>query len=380
MMIDPPLQFHEHHRDPQCRARTGVIDLPHGPVATPTFMPVGTAGTVKAIRHDTVEAMGYRLILANTYHLFLRPGTETIAAFGGLHRFSSWDHNILTDSGGYQIFSLAPFRKITDEGAHFQSHIDGARHMLTPERAVEIQVTIGSDIQMVLDVCTGPDQDRAGALEALDTTTLWAGRARDRWREAREESGYRGALFGIVQGNFFPDLRTRAVEATVALDLPGIAIGGLSVGESFDTYEAILAHTAALLPAHTPRYVMGIGTPEYILTAIEHGIDMFDCVFPTRAGRNGTLFTTGGRINLKMHASPVWTNRRIRRSTHSAAGATVSDISATCLRQMRSSGRCSLPNTTYVSCVAGRTSGRRDSWWNVSPFQARFSRTFFEPG
>ncbi|MCG8477797.1 MAG: tRNA guanosine(34) transglycosylase Tgt [Spirochaetales bacterium] len=298
-MIDPPFRFHEHHRDPQCRARTGVIELPHGPVVTPAFMPVGTAGTVKAIRHDTIEAMGYRLILANTYHLFLRPGTETLTAFGGLHRFSSWNHNILTDSGGYQIFSLAPFRKITEEGALFQSHIDGSRHMLTPERAVEIQVTIGSDIQMVLDVCTGPDQDHAGARDALETTTMWAHRARTRWLAAREDEGYRGSLFGIVQGNFFHDLRTRAVEETSALDLPGIAIGGLSVGEPFDTYKEILAHTASLLPANTPRYVMGIGTPEYILTAIEHGIDMFDCVFPTRAGRNGTLFTTRGRINLR---------------------------------------------------------------------------------
>lgn len=289
----------ELHTDETTQARTGRIDLPHGPVETPAFMPVGTAGTVKAVHHDTLDDMGYRLILGNTYHLFLRPGMETIAAFGGLHQFSTWGHNILTDSGGYQIFSLAPFRKITNEGAQFQSHIDGSRHMLTPERAVEIQTTIGSDIQMVLDVCTGPEEGRAGAEAALDTTTQWARRAKQRWLTARDEQGYRGALFGIIQGNFFPDLRTRSVEATVELDLPGIAIGGLSVGETFAQYEETLAHTAAQLPREVPRYVMGIGTPEYILSAIEHGIDLFDCVFPTRAGRTGTLFTTQGRINIK---------------------------------------------------------------------------------
>jgi queuine tRNA-ribosyltransferase len=289
----------EQHTDSDTHARTGRIDLPHGSVATPAFMPVGTAGTVKAVHHDTLEQIGYKLILGNTYHLFLRPGMETIAAFGGLHNFSTWQHNILTDSGGYQIFSLAPFRKITEEGAQFQSHIDGSRHLLTPERAVEIQTTIGSDIQMVLDVCTGPDEDHAGAVSALETTTAWARRAKSRWQQAREELGYQGQLFGIVQGNFFPDLRTRSVEATVALGLPGIAIGGLSVGETFEQYEETLAHTAAQLPNDVPRYVMGIGTPEYILTAIEHGIDLFDCVFPTRAGRTGTLFTTKGRINIK---------------------------------------------------------------------------------
>lgn len=288
-----------HHRDTTTRARTGRIDLPHGPVNTPAFMPVGTAGAVKAIDHDTIEQIGYRLILGNTYHLYLRPGIETLAAFGGLHRFSSWSHNILTDSGGYQIFSLAPFRKITADGAHFQSHIDGSRHLLTPERAVNIQTTIGSDIQMVLDVCTGPEEDRRGAEQALDTTTRWAHRAREEWRRTVEETGYPGLLFGIVQGNFFPDLRTRSVAATVELGLPGVAIGGLSVGEPFEQYEEILAHTAAQLPDDLPRYVMGIGTPEYILAAIEHGIDMFDCVFPTRAGRTGTLFTTRGRINIK---------------------------------------------------------------------------------
>lgn len=286
-------------RDQTTRARTGTLRLPHGTVSTPAFMPVGTAGAVKAVSHDQLHQLGYRLILANTYHLFLRPGMETLASFGGLHRFSSWEHNILTDSGGYQIFSLAPFRKITDQGVTFRSHLDGSTHMLTPERVVDIQCTIGSDIQMVLDVCTGADAPRSEAEEALRTTTLWAQRAYGHWRHRTERSGTPGLLFGIVQGNFFPDLRDRAVQETLELGFPGVALGGLSVGESFETYCKILAHTAPQLPEEKPRYVMGIGTPEYILAAIEQGIDLFDCVFPTRAGRTGTLFTTRGRLNLR---------------------------------------------------------------------------------
>lgn len=280
-------------------ARTGVISLPHGKVSTPAFMPVGTAGTVKAVDHDQLHMLGYRLILANTYHLLLRPGLVTLQALGGLHAFSTWEHNILTDSGGYQIFSLAPFRRITEEGAAFRSHIDGSSHVLTPENAVDAQVIIGSDIQMVLDVCTGADADRGEAEAALGTTTIWAGRAKERWHRKRNDENYPGHLFGIVQGGFFPDLRTEAVKRTVDLGFPGIALGGLSVGETFSCFQEMLAHTAAQLPAELPRYVMGIGTPEYVLAAIGEGIDMFDCVFPTRAGRTGTLFTTEGRLNIK---------------------------------------------------------------------------------
>jgi queuine tRNA-ribosyltransferase len=262
-------------------------------------MPVGTVGTVKAVDHDQLHQLGYRLILANTYHLLLRPGLPTLQNFGGLHRFSTWQHNILTDSGGYQIFSLAPFRRITEEGAAFRSHIDGSSHLLTPEKAVDAQVIIGSDIQMVLDVCIGPDADRRDAKEALEITTSWARRARNQWLHHQDATDYPGHLFGIVQGGFFPDLRAEAVQRTVDLGLPGIALGGLSVGEPFSRFVEILAHTAALLPSELPRYVMGIGTPEYVLAAIEEGIDMFDCVFPTRAGRTGTLFTTAGRLNIK---------------------------------------------------------------------------------
>lgn len=278
-------------------ARTGLLHLPHGTVDTPAFMPVGTAGTVKAMRPETLHRIGYRLILGNTYHLYLRPGVETIAELGGLHRFSSWHHNILTDSGGYQVFSLAPFRKITEEGVRFRSHIDGSSHTLTPENVVDIQVGLNSDIQMALDVCTGAGIERREAEEALALTQRWAERAAQ--RRAEVDDYYRGHLFGIVQGNFFPDLRRRAAHDLASLDFPGYAIGGLSVGETFSEYEETLAVTAPALPEDKPRYVMGIGTPEYILAAIENGIDMFDCVFPTRAGRTGTLFTTRGRINIK---------------------------------------------------------------------------------
>lgn len=291
--------FVETARDSTTRARTGTLSLPKGRVETPVFMPVGTAGTVKAIEHRKLEEMGYNLILGNTYHLYLRPGMEVIRSFGDLHRFSTWEHNILTDSGGYQVFSLAQIRKIREEGVTFQSHIDGSRHTLTPEGVVEIQATLGSDIQMALDVCTGFDIPKGEAEGALEQTTRWAGRAKESWLARRESSDYQGYLFGIVQGNFFEDLRKRSVEEICSLDLPGYAIGGLSVGENFETFERFTAYTAPLLPEDRPRYLMGIGTPDYIFTAVEHGVDMFDCVFPTRAGRNGTLFTRDGKINLK---------------------------------------------------------------------------------
>ncbi|MFW6214889.1 MAG: tRNA guanosine(34) transglycosylase Tgt [Alkalispirochaetaceae bacterium] len=285
--------------DSTTAARCGTLNLPRGAVETPVFMPVGTAGTVKAIEHRKLEDMGYNLILANTYHLYLRPGMEVIDAFGGIHRFSTWEGNILTDSGGYQVFSLSNIRKIREEGVTFASHIDGSRHTLTPEGVVGIQATLGSNIQMALDVCTGFDVPRQEAEEALHRTHRWAKRAREEWVRKREEEGYQGELFGIVQGNFYEDLRRESVEEICSLDLPGYAIGGLSVGESFETFERFTAFTTPLLPRDKPRYLMGIGTPDYIFTAVEHGVDMFDCVFPTRAGRNGTLFTRDGTLNLR---------------------------------------------------------------------------------
>ena len=289
--------LHIDHRDIGTRARTGVLSLPHGEVELPSFMPVGTNASVKAVHHTTVEAMGTRLILANTYHLYLRPGIDVIKAAGGLHKFSGWKHNILTDSGGYQVFSLAPFRKILDEGVKFRSHIDGSYHVLTPESVVELQEGFGSDILMPLDVCTGPESSRKEAEKALATTTAWLKRTVARWKE--RGPGYDGRLFGIIQGQFHADLRRRSAEEVLALDTPGVAIGGLSVGETFTVYEEMLGVLAPLLPEGKPRYVMGIGTPDYILTAVEHGVDLFDCVYPTRIARNGSVFTPDGVIDLK---------------------------------------------------------------------------------
>ena len=287
-----------HATDSETAARTGVLALPHGPVEIPAFMPVGTAATVKAIPHERLEKLGYSLILANTYHLVLRPGLDVIAAGGGVHGFSSWNGNILTDSGGYQVFSLAKLRKVTEEGVVFRSHIDGTRHHFTPESVVDAQRTLGSDIQMALDVCTGFGVDRQEAEHAASVTARWAARARDQWLK-RSGEGYEGLLFGITQGNFFPDLRAQSVEQIAALDLPGIAIGGLSVGESSDVFRETLAQTAPLLPRDIPHYLMGIGTPDYIFDAVTAGIDMFDCVFPTRIARNGTVLTWDGRVVLR---------------------------------------------------------------------------------
>ncbi len=284
-------------KDKDSKARTGVLSLPHGDVQTPAFMPVGTNGTVKAVHHETVEKMKYNLILGNTYHLYLRPGIDTIKHYGDLHTFSAWNHNILTDSGGFQIFSLAPFRKIRKEGVRFRSHIDGSYHNLTPEKVVEIQEILGSDIQMALDVCTPPDISHKEALEALNITTHWAQRAKKRWLTT--SPSYRGLLFGITQGNFYKDLRKRSTEEIIELDFPGIAVGGLSVGESFNEFMDFLSYTAEFLPENKPRYLMGIGTPDYILAAVENGIDLFDCVYATRIARNGTVFTDRGTIALK---------------------------------------------------------------------------------
>ncbi len=310
-------------KDINSKARTGVLNLPHGDVLTPAFMPVGTNGTIKAIHHETVDDMGYNLILGNTYHLYLRPGLEVIKHYGSLHKFSNWKHNILTDSGGFQIFSLATFRKIREEGVRFRSHIDGAYHNLTPEDVVMVQEALGSDIQMCLDVCTPPDISHKKALEALNITTKWAGRAKKRWLESDEN--YHGKLFGIMQGNFYKDLRKQSAEEILSLDLPGIAIGGLSVGESYDKFIEFLSYSAELLPESKPAYLMGIGTPDYILEAVDNGIDLFDCVYATRIARNGTVFTKNGLIALKkaVHAmddSPVEKDCTCRACTQYSRG------------------------------------------------------------
>ncbi|MHC6201868.1 tRNA guanosine(34) transglycosylase Tgt [Breznakiellaceae bacterium SP9] len=279
-------------------ARTGVMQLPHGALKTPAFMPVGTNGTVKAVTNADLCEIGFEIILANTYHLYLRPGTEVIAGAGGLHQFTGWERNILTDSGGFQVFSLAPFRKITTEGVKFRSHIDGSYHVLSPEKVVAIQCSLNSDIQMQLDVCTPWDTPYKKCISALKTTAQYLGRAKQAWEE-KVEQGYRGKLFSIVQGNFFRDLREQSVELALEQDTPGIAIGGLSVGESEELFLEYLNFTAGLLPPEKPHYVMGIGTPQYILAAIENGIDMFDCVLPTRNARNGMVFTRDGGLSIK---------------------------------------------------------------------------------
>jgi queuine tRNA-ribosyltransferase len=286
------------HADPGGCARTGVLHLPHGDVETPVFMPVGTNATVKAVSKDDLEEIGFQIILANTYHLFLRPGPDLIQEAGGLHGFSGWKRNFLTDSGGFQVFSLAPLRKITMEGVTFSSHIDGARKYFTPENVVDIQSQYNSDIQMQLDVCTGWGVERKEAERALTITTSWAERAKKEWLKKQDE-GYKGILFPIVQGNFFEDLRRESAEFVGGLDTPGLAIGGLSVGEPADKFAEFLQYTVQYLPTEKPKYVMGIGTPEYILEAIADGIDMFDCVLPTRNARNGSYFTHDGMLSIK---------------------------------------------------------------------------------
>lgn len=291
------IEFTIIEHDGDTLARNGRVNLAHGPVETPAFMPVGTNGAVKALSHQSLEEMGVPLILGNTYHLYLRPGVEVISQYGGLHQFSSWKGNILTDSGGFQIFSLAPFRKIRPEGVRFRSHIDGSYHFLTPEKVVEIQNVLNSDIAMVLDVCTAPGIEYREAIKALETTTAWAKRSLEAWKRAEPAEGR--ALFPILQGNFYKELRQRSAEELLTLDFPGVAVGGLSVGEPFPLFLEMLAHTGELLPAEKPHYLMGIGTPEYILAAVENGIDLFDCVFPTRIARNGAVFTSRGVINLK---------------------------------------------------------------------------------
>ena len=290
--------FEIKNKSTDCKARTGVLHLPHGDVQTPVFMPVGTNATVKAMPKDFLEEIEFEIILANTYHLFLRPGPDLVQEAGGLHGFSQWKKNFLTDSGGFQVFSLSKLRKITEEGVRFQSHIDGSYHMFTPENVVQTQTKLNSDIQMQLDVCSGYGVSRKEAEKALKITSDWLLRAKKEWENQRE-LGYKGILFPIVQGNFFEDLRQQSAEFVSSLNMPGIAIGGLSVGEPAEEFKKYLNHTVHFLPESKPKYVMGIGTPEYILDAIENGIDMFDCVLPTRNARNGSYFTHDGMLSIK---------------------------------------------------------------------------------
>jgi queuine tRNA-ribosyltransferase len=296
-------------------ARRGVMTTAHGDVETPAFMPVGTYGAVKGATPRDLESLATEIMLSNTYHLYLRPGDGLIARRGGLHRFIGWNRPILTDSGGYQVFSLAERRTITEEGARFRSHLDGSSHLLTPEKATDIQAQLGSDIAMVLDECLAHPADAGAARQSMERTLRWAARARARFLELREHGSkdprYTDsavtpvvtnpgqAQFGIVQGSVFPDLRVESAQATVQIGFEAYAIGGLSVGEPNDVMYEIVARTTPVLPADCPRYLMGTGTPEDLVEAVGRGIDLFDCVLPTRNARNGQLFTSEGRINIK---------------------------------------------------------------------------------
>ena len=322
-------------------ARAGRMELPHGVVETPVFMPVGTVATVKAVPQDILEDLGASIILGNTYHLYLRPGHEQVRKLGGLHRFMSWNRSLLTDSGGFQVFSLSDLRKLTEEGVTFRSHLDGSSHFFSPERSMEIQIALGADIIMAFDECTEHPAERNRAKESMELTLRWAERSKRYFREhgnevpwRNGESGVRSqesrssstvdsgpheqpttnadsfpdsrllgpdsqSLFGIVQGGMYPDLRRECAEKLVELDFPGYAIGGLSVGEPRDvTYEVVNA-TIPHLPQGKPRYLMGVGTPEEIVEYVAQGVDMMDCVLPTRAARHGLLFTSQGKINIK---------------------------------------------------------------------------------
>ena len=275
--------------------------LPHGVVETPAFMPVGTAASVKAVPQHLLEELQAQIILANTYHLYLRPGHEVIRRLGGLHRFMSWPRPLLTDSGGFQVFSLSALRKVTEEGVRFRSHLDGSSHFFSPEQSIEVQMALGADIVMAFDECTEYPSDRARARQSLELTHRWAIRSATRMQEALREptQGQSQSLFGIVQGGMYQDLRRESAQRLVELDLPGYALGGLSVGEPRALTREIVEATLPLLPQDRPRYVMGVGYPEEIVEYAALGVDMMDCVLPTRAARHGLLFTSQGRLNIK---------------------------------------------------------------------------------
>lgn len=289
----PPVEFTVTSQDAGTAARTGLLRTPHGEIATPVFMPVGTQATVKSLTPDDLRGAGAQIVLGNTYHLFLRPGSDLIQHLGGLHRFMSWDRTILTDSGGFQVFSLGHMRRLEENGVTFRSHLDGSTHVFTPESVVQIQEQLGSDIAMVLDECTSYPSTEMQARVSFERTSRWADRSRQAQR--REDQ----VLFGIVQGGMYPHLRQESAAQLVAMDFPGYAIGGLSVGEPKEVFYEMLAVSAAALPHAKPRYVMGVGAPEDLFEAVYRGIDMFDCVLQTRLGRNGALFAREGRLNIR---------------------------------------------------------------------------------
>jgi queuine tRNA-ribosyltransferase len=303
-MSSPRFAFRLTHTDGP--ARRGVMTTGHGDVETPAFMPVGTRGAVKGVTHQELDAAGAAILLSNTYHLYLRPGDDLIARRGGLHRFIGWTKPILTDSGGYQVFSLAARRTISEEGARFSSHLDGSAHLLTPEKATDIQAQLGSDVAMILDECLAYPAEKGAARLSMERTLRWAERSRQRMSSLRAGAAdgvvvanADQAQFGIVQGGVFDDLRDESATRTMEIGFEGYALGGLSVGEPIDDMYRIVERTAPVLPQDRPRYLMGVGTPQDLVESVARGIDLFDCVLPTRNARNGQLFTRDGRINIR---------------------------------------------------------------------------------
>ena len=294
------MNFELQHKDLNSNARTGLITTDHGQIETPIFMPVGTVGSVKAVHfHELKEDIKAQIILGNTYHLFLRPGIEILEQAGGLHKFNGWDKPVLTDSGGFQVFSLSSTRKMKEEGVTFHSHIDGSKHLFTPERVVDIQRIIGADIIMALDECTPGTADYAYAKKSMELTHRWLERGVKQFDATEPKYGYSQTFFPIVQGCVYPDLRKQSAEFIASQNRDGYAIGGLAVGEPTEMMYEMIEVVNEILPADKPRYLMGVGTPINILEAIERGVDMFDCVMPTRNGRNGMIFTSRGIMNMK---------------------------------------------------------------------------------
>jgi len=289
-----PLEFEILHKDPKTKARRGRITTCHGTIETPVFMPVGTQATVKAMKPEDVEKTGAEIILGNTYHLFLRPGEDLVEEAGGMHKFMNWNKSILTDSGGFQVFSLGKFRKITEEGVKFKSYIDGSSHMMTPESSIHVQNALGSDIMMAFDECCPYPSDYRYTKRSMERTTRWLERCIKANKNPETQ-----ALFGIMQGGFYMDLRKQSAEQINAFDLPGYAIGGISVGEPKPEFLKVLKECVDFMPEEKPRYLMGVGTPDYLFEGVENGVDMFDCVLPTRLARHGVAMTSHGQISIK---------------------------------------------------------------------------------
>ena len=353
------MKFILQHKDPSSHARAGELHTDHGVIRTPIFMPVGTAATVKGIFHrDVRDEARAQIILANTYHLYLRPGTEILERAGGVHRFSTWEGPMLTDSGGFQVFSLAACRKLKEEGCHFRSHIDGSKHLFTPESVINTERTIGADIMMAFDECPPGDAPREYAAKSLGLTERWLDRCFNQYHRTSPKYGHYQALFPIVQGCTYPDLRARAAENVKQYDADGYAIGGLAVGEPTEVMYEMIEVVNAILPEDRPRYLMGVGTPVNILEGIERGVDMFDCVMPTRNGRNGQLFTAEGIINIRNKKWEAGSTRRPTCTTSASAARCSLPRSPRCTTSPSTCGSWGRRASTSSPGTSGR--GRRE--------------------